>query len=287
MLSGDGKGTQLAAVPADALDHVVHLGHFRQPVIDRWEVAGGDQLGQHGVPRCTCPWRPSHRPPVPRARTPRRPTRSPPTAAGPPARPAARKLDSVSYLTSYADSLLFGAASAHPITAHGLVPELLETPVVAPSWVVRHRPRMETGNLDLRSRLQGCYVTLPTMFRDDAGLSVDLDAMHRHVRFLIDGGITTGTGVLLAGGAAGDFSTMTFDERVAVTEAVVAEADGRVPVVMGGQTTSTRGAGAAGAEGGRHRRRVRAGLAAVLLRAHRRRLPRLRCRRRRERPTSA
>ena len=26
---GYGKGAQLAAVPADALDHVVHLGHFR------------------------------------------------------------------------------------------------------------------------------------------------------------------------------------------------------------------------------------------------------------------
>ena len=58
---------------------------------------------------------------------------------------------------------------------------------------------MATGDLDLRNRLQGCYVTLPTMFHDDAELSVDLDAMRGHVRFLIDGGITTGTGVLLAG----------------------------------------------------------------------------------------
>jgi len=89
-----------------------------------------------------------------------------------------------------------------------------------------------------RQRLTGCYVTIPTMFRDD-DLSVDIPAIRRHVRFLIDGGITTGTGVLLAGGAAGDFSTMTFDERVAVASAVVEEADGRVPVVMGGQTTST------------------------------------------------
>lgn len=88
-------------------------------------------------------------------------------------------------------------------------------------------------------RLQGCYVTVPTLFRDDADLSVDLDAMRRHVRFLIDGGITAGNGVLLACGAAGDFSTMTFDERVAVTAAVADEAAGRVPVVMGGQTTST------------------------------------------------
>jgi dihydrodipicolinate synthase/N-acetylneuraminate lyase len=46
--------------------------------------------------------------------------------------------------------------------------------------------------------------------------------------------------VLLAGGAAGDFSTLTFAERVQVAGAVVAEAQGRIPVVMGAQTTSTR-----------------------------------------------
>lgn len=89
-----------------------------------------------------------------------------------------------------------------------------------------------------RQRLTGCYVTIPTMFRDE-DLSVDLPAIRKHVQFLIDGGITTGTGVLLACGAAGDFSTMTFDERLQVAEAVVTEANGRVPIVMGGQTTST------------------------------------------------
>ena len=40
--------------------------------------------------------------------------------------------------------------------------------------------------------------------------------------------------------AAGDFSAMTFDERVQVAEAVVAEAGGKVSVAMGVQTTSTR-----------------------------------------------
>ncbi len=90
-----------------------------------------------------------------------------------------------------------------------------------------------------RDRLQGCYVTIPTMFKDDADLSVDLDAMRRHVRFLIDGGLTTGNAVLLAGGAAGDFSTMTFDERVAVWQAVIDEAKGQVPIAVGGQTLST------------------------------------------------
>jgi dihydrodipicolinate synthase/N-acetylneuraminate lyase len=89
-----------------------------------------------------------------------------------------------------------------------------------------------------RARLCGCYVTVPTAFRD-GDLAVDLPAIQRHVRFLVEHGIATGTGVLLAGGAAGDFSTMTFEERVDVAAAVVDAAAGRVPVVMGAQTTST------------------------------------------------
>jgi dihydrodipicolinate synthase/N-acetylneuraminate lyase len=89
-----------------------------------------------------------------------------------------------------------------------------------------------------RRQLVGCYVTIPTLFRD-SDLSVDTDAMRQHVRFLIDGGFATGNAVLLAGGAAGDFSTLTFEERVHVAEAVVDEAAGRVPIAMGGQTTST------------------------------------------------
>jgi dihydrodipicolinate synthase/N-acetylneuraminate lyase len=89
-----------------------------------------------------------------------------------------------------------------------------------------------------RQRLEGCYITIPTMFRD-TDLEVDLAATRRAVSFLIDRGMTGGNATLLAGGAAGDFSTMTFDERLAVAEAVVAESAGRIPVAMGAQTTST------------------------------------------------
>ena len=90
-----------------------------------------------------------------------------------------------------------------------------------------------------KRRLAGCYITVPTMFRDP-DLELDLAATRRNVRFLLDRGINDHYGTLLAGGAAGDFSTMTFDERVQIAEAVVAEADGRMPVAMGAQTTSTR-----------------------------------------------
>ena len=89
-----------------------------------------------------------------------------------------------------------------------------------------------------KERLRGCYITVPTMFRDP-DLEIDLDATRRNVRFLIDRGIDATYGTLLAGGAAGDFSTMTFDERIQIAEVVVAEADGKVPVAMGAQTTST------------------------------------------------
>jgi dihydrodipicolinate synthase/N-acetylneuraminate lyase len=89
-----------------------------------------------------------------------------------------------------------------------------------------------------KKRLEGCYITIPTMF-SDADLALNLPAIRRHVRFLMDRGINEKYGVLLAGGAAGDFSTMTFDERLKVAEAVMAEAGGKLPVAMGGQTTST------------------------------------------------
>ncbi|MFO1068370.1 MAG: dihydrodipicolinate synthase family protein [Geminicoccaceae bacterium] len=90
-----------------------------------------------------------------------------------------------------------------------------------------------------RKRLQGCYITVPTMFRDP-DLELDLPAIARHVRFLRERGIDQRYGTLLAGGAAGDFSTMTMAERQAVAETVVEAAGGQVPVAMGAQTTSTR-----------------------------------------------
>jgi dihydrodipicolinate synthase/N-acetylneuraminate lyase len=91
----------------------------------------------------------------------------------------------------------------------------------------------------LRRDLEGCYVTVPTMFRDP-DLELDLPAIRRHVGFLIANGLSAANSVLLAGGAAGDFSTMSFAERIAVAETVLAEAGGRIPVAMGAQTTSTR-----------------------------------------------
>ena len=89
-----------------------------------------------------------------------------------------------------------------------------------------------------RKRLEGCYITVPTMFRDP-DLGIDTEATKRNVAFLKSRGIDAKYGTLLAGGAAGDFSTMTFDERLQIARAVVEAADGDIPVAMGAQTTST------------------------------------------------
>jgi 4-hydroxy-tetrahydrodipicolinate synthase len=100
---------------------------------------------------------------------------------------------------------------------------------------------MEIGlELETRkSRLAGCYVTIPTMFEDSASLPVDHHAIKGHVRFLLDNGLNGDYATFLAGGAAGDFSTMTFEERIAVAESVADAAAGRVPLAFGGQSTST------------------------------------------------
>ena len=91
----------------------------------------------------------------------------------------------------------------------------------------------------LKRKLEGCYVTVPTPFADKRGWPVDEQALRTYVRFLLDNGLTADYATLLAGGAAGDFSTMTFEERIKVAETVADEANGAVPLTMGAQTTST------------------------------------------------
>jgi dihydrodipicolinate synthase/N-acetylneuraminate lyase len=95
------------------------------------------------------------------------------------------------------------------------------------------------GHHKIAAQLTGIYVPLPTLFVDPA-LEINLAGMRRHVRFLVDNGIRTGVGVLLAGGGAGEFSTLDTEERIRLAEAVIAEADGKVGVVVGVQHTNPR-----------------------------------------------
>ncbi|MBM4067497.1 MAG: dihydrodipicolinate synthase family protein [Planctomycetes bacterium] len=90
-----------------------------------------------------------------------------------------------------------------------------------------------------QSRIRGCYIPLPTLFRDD-DLELNLPGMRRHVRFLLDGGVREGNGVLLVCGAAGEFTTLTTDERLHIAAAVLDEAGDKVSVILGAQGTSPR-----------------------------------------------
>ena len=92
---------------------------------------------------------------------------------------------------------------------------------------------------ELKHRLEGCYVTIPTMFSDPE-LELDLLATRKVVRRMLDRGMDADHGTLLVGGAAGDFSTLSFDERLCLIDAVLDETNGAMPVAVGGQSTSTR-----------------------------------------------
>src|SRR4051812_29136238 len=90
-----------------------------------------------------------------------------------------------------------------------------------------------------RARLTGCYIPMPTLFRD-GDLELNLPGMKRHVRFLLDGGVREGNGVLLVCGAAGEFTSLSVEERLRVAEAVLDEAAGKVAVILGAQSTNLR-----------------------------------------------
>ncbi|MEC8358557.1 MAG: dihydrodipicolinate synthase family protein [SAR324 cluster bacterium] len=89
----------------------------------------------------------------------------------------------------------------------------------------------------LKKDLEGLYITIPTLF-NDLDMSINENGIRQHVSFLKSNGINRQNAVLLAGGAAGDFSTMSFEERVRVA-GIVKEAAGDIPVAVGAQTTST------------------------------------------------
>lgn len=91
----------------------------------------------------------------------------------------------------------------------------------------------------VQKRLTGCYVAIPTLFHD-ADLELNLRGMQRHVRFLLDGGMREGNAVLLACGAAGDFTVLSSDERLRILEAVLEAAGGKIGVILGAQSTSQR-----------------------------------------------
>ena len=67
-----------------------------------------------------------------------------------------------------------------------------------------------------KKKLEGCYVTVPTPFKDIKNLPLNFDALKDYVEFLLGNGLNSKNCTLLFGGAAGDFSAMSFDERTSL-----------------------------------------------------------------------
>lgn len=109
-----------------------------------------------------------------------------------------------------------------------------------PAAEERQAPKTQRLERDqVLARLRGCFTPLPTLYQG-ADLDVDLKGMRRHVRFLLDGGIRQGNGVLLVSGSAGDFTALSVEERLRITEAVLDEAAGKVGVILGAQSANQR-----------------------------------------------
>ncbi|HJM53321.1 MAG TPA: dihydrodipicolinate synthase family protein [Dehalococcoidia bacterium] len=86
--------------------------------------------------------------------------------------------------------------------------------------------------------LRGPMVAVATPFTED--FELDLDALQDNIRFMVDGGVKTGQGSLLVGGAGGEHPVLNVEERKAVMSAAGEAANGEAPVLTSIQHTDHR-----------------------------------------------
>ncbi|MDJ0754160.1 MAG: dihydrodipicolinate synthase family protein [Ardenticatenaceae bacterium] len=88
----------------------------------------------------------------------------------------------------------------------------------------------------VKQHLCGPMIPVITHLHDD--LTVYPEAIANEVNYLVEHGLVTGNGVLLAVGAGGDFNMLSVEERKIAAKAIVDGAAGRVPVLVGAQDTN-------------------------------------------------
>ena len=89
---------------------------------------------------------------------------------------------------------------------------------------------------EIKQTLCGPMIPVITNLKSD--LNIDPDAIKTNVNYVVERGITTGSGVLLAVGAGGDFPMLSPEERKQASAAILDAASGRVPVLIGAQDTN-------------------------------------------------
>lgn len=91
---------------------------------------------------------------------------------------------------------------------------------------------------DVEVQLGGCFLAIPALYNND--LSLNLAGMRQHVHFLIEHGLNVENSVVLVNGATGEFPVLTTEERKQTLETVVEAAGGKIAIIAGAQTSSTR-----------------------------------------------
>ncbi len=86
----------------------------------------------------------------------------------------------------------------------------------------------------MQKLVHGVIPPMITVFSSDG--SIDEDGTRKHVRFLLKGGVHA----ISVGGSTGEFIALTIDERKHLTEMVIDEVNGRVPVYPGTGHYSTK-----------------------------------------------
>jgi len=87
----------------------------------------------------------------------------------------------------------------------------------------------------MSKKFEGVYAVLCTPFTKDD--KVDETVLRKHVRFLVDKGKIHG---LIPNGSTGEFAALSEAERKAIAEIVIDEVAGKVPVVVGTASVSTK-----------------------------------------------
>ena len=87
----------------------------------------------------------------------------------------------------------------------------------------------------MEKKFQGVYAVLCTPFTQDD--EIDEITLRKHLRYLLDEGKVHG---IIPTGSTGEFAALTEKERMSVAETTVDEVKGKVPVVVGTASVSTR-----------------------------------------------
>src|SRR5262249_25482706 len=117
-------------------------------------------------------------------------------------------------------------------TSTRVVPDLRRArQACGPAWLPC---KVARATMTAADRLRGVIPAIPTPFTADGG-AVEEDALRRVIRHLGEGGVH---GVMTTGGT-GEFPHLSREERRRVTEIVVSEAAGAVPIYAGTAACST------------------------------------------------